>query len=68
MFERKTVSPDSSEPSAILLAIALQLGVCIVLLAETATAVRGYTTLVGMAGYVVGVLTIVGSVATYIER
>lgn len=50
------------------LVIVFQLGFCILLLAEVADATRGYGTLLGLAGYLVGGLTVVGSVLTLLVR
>ena len=48
--------------------IVFQLGFCILLLAEIADATRGYGTLVGLAGYLVGGLTVVGAVLVSLGR
>lgn len=50
------------------LVIVFQLGFCILLLAEVADATRGYGTLLGLAGYLVGGLTVVGALLTLLVR
>jgi hypothetical protein len=45
-----------------------QLGFCLPLLAEVADATRGYGTLLGLAGYVVGGPTAVGAALTLLVR
>lgn len=52
----------------LLLVIVFQLGFCILLLAEIADATRGYGTLLGLAGYLVGGLTVVGALLTLLVR
>lgn len=50
------------------LIIVLQLGFCLLLLAQIADATSGYETLLGVAGYLVGGVTVVGAVLILVAR
>jgi hypothetical protein len=52
----------------LLFVVVFQLGFCMLLLAEVADATRGYGTLLGLAGYVVGGLTAVGALLALLVR
>lgn len=57
--------PSTTHSSSIrnlLLIIVVQLGFCMILLAEVANAARGYGTLVTLAGFIVGSMMIVGAI------
>jgi len=60
-----TYDPSGTELS---LVIVFQLGVCTLLLAEIANATRGYETLIGLAGYLVGGISVIGVVLILLAR
>lgn len=50
------------------LVIVFQLGFCLLLLSEIADATRGYGTVLGLAGSLVGGLTVVGALLVLLAR
>lgn len=52
----------------LLLIVVFQLGICILLLVEVANAIRGYGTLLGLAGQLIGSVTAAGALLAVLVR
>ena len=58
-----TYSPSVRD---LLLVIVFQLGICVLLLSEVADATRGYGSLIGLLGQIVGVVTVAAALLVFV--